>query len=343
MRLKSFTAPSMDAAMRQIRAEFGEDAVIVATRPVNGRREVCVTAAIDRADVISAEVAAAPAPPASPAYGADAEGDGIGAAIDRALAYHRAPDDARARVRAAVNEQAPSTAEALAGALGECFSFAPLDLDLDLDLDPGRAPPALALVGPSGMGKTVTIAKIAARVVLAGKPPRVVTTDNFRAGGIDQLRALTRLLDIDLETAASPRELEKVAGAGDGLLLIDTAGINPFSRASLVALSELLDGVGAEPVLTLAAGGNADDAAEIGEAFAAIGCARLVLTRLDAARRLGAALAAAASGGLAFADVSLSPHVSRGLRPLDPAGLARLLLCHPNAETPPTRSCEATQ
>ena len=193
------------------------------------------------------------------------------------------------------------------------------------------------------MGKTVTIAKIAARVALAGKPPRVVTTDNFRAGGIDQLRALTRLLDIDLETAASPRELEKVAGAGDGLLLIDTAGINPFSRASLVALSELLDGVGAEPVLTLAAGGNADDAAEIGEAFAAIGCARLVLTRLDAARRLGAALAAVASGGLAFADVSLSPHVSRGLRPLDPAGLARLLLCHPNAETPTTRSCEATQ
>jgi len=333
MRLKSFTAPSMAAAMRQIRAEFGEDAVIVATRPANGRREVCVTAAIDRADVISAEAAAAPAMPDD----AMTESDGIVAEIDRALAYHRVPDDARARVRAAVNERVPSTAEALAGALGECFAFAPLDPA------PGGAP--LALVGPPGMGKTVTIAKIAARAVLAKQPLRVITTDNFRAGGVDQLRALTRLLDIDLETAASPRELEKVAGANPGhaLLLIDTAGINPFSRASLVALSELLDGAGAEPVLTLAAGGNADDAAEIGEAFAVIGCARLVLTRLDAARRLGAALAAAANGGLAFSDVSLSPHVSRGLRPLDPAGLTRLLLCHPDTETPPTRSCEAPQ
>jgi len=333
MRLKSFTAPSMAAAMRQIRAEFGEDAVIVATRPANGRREICVTAAIDRADAISAELAAAPAPP----DGATTETDGVAAEIDRALAYHRVPDDARARVRAAVNAQAPSTAEALAGALGECFAFAPLDPV------PRRAP--LALVGPPGMGKTVTIAKIAARAVLAKRPPCVITTDNFRAGGIDQLRALARLLDIDLETAASPRELERIVGAnpGDGPLLIDTAGINPFSRASLIALSELLEGAGAEPVLTLAAGGNADDAAEIGEAFAAIGCARLVLTRLDATRRLGAALAAAASGGLAFSDVSLSPHVSRGLRPLDPAGLTRLLLCHPDAEPPLIRSCEAIQ
>ncbi len=333
MRMKSFTAPTMAEAMRQIRAEFGEDAVIVATRPANGRREVCVTAAIDRADVISAEAAAAPAAPLD----GEAETDGLVAEIDSALAYHRVPGDARARVRAALNLQAPSTIDALAGALGECFAFSPLDAV------PGRAP--LALVGPPGMGKTVTVAKIAARVALSKEPLCVVTTDNFRAGGIDQLRALTRLLEIDLETAASPRELEKVAAScpKDALLLIDTAGVNPFSRASLVALAELLEVVDAEPVLTLAAGGDAEDASEIGEAFAAIGCRRLVLTRLDAARRLGAALAAAASGGLAFSDVSLSPHVSRGLRPLDPVGLTRLLLCHPNADTLPTRSCEAIQ
>ncbi len=331
MRLKSFTAPTMSEAMRMIRAEFGEDAVIVSTRPANGRRAVQVTAAVDRVDPISAEAAAAPLTDGD----TETAGDGVAGAIAQALAYHRVPDDARARVCSAINALGPTAGEALAGALAECFAFAPLDLA------PERAP--LALVGPPGAGKTVTVAKIAARVVLAKERVRVITTDNFRAGGVDQLRALTRLLDIDLETAASPRELEAAVGDAEGLVLIDTAGVNPFSRAALVGLAELIESAAAEPVLTLAAGGNADDAAEIGEAFGAIGCRRLVLTRLDAARRLGAALAAAASGGLAFSDVSLSPHVSRGLRPLDPAGLARLLLCCPDPEDPLTRSCEVIQ
>ena len=188
----------------------------------------------------------------------------------------------------------------------------------------------MALVGPPGAGKTISIAKLAARAILAGTRVRVITTDGFRAGGVEQLSSLTEILGTSLQTAASAQELRQAVDEGepDEYVLVDTAGINPFNKSDVVQLAELTACVSAEPVLTLAAGGNAGDALEIGEVFGAIGARRLLVTRLDAARRLGAVLAAADGGGFGFSDVSVNPHVSRGLRPLDPHALARLLLCH---------------
>ena len=67
------------------------------------------------------------------------------------------------------------------------------------------------------------------------------------------------------------------------------------------------------------------DCAEIGDTFAALGASRLLVTKLDAARRLGGFLAAAAAG-LAFAEAGIGPTIGRGLAPLGAGGLTRLLL-----------------
>ena len=312
MRLKTFTGPSMGDVMNQLRKAFGEDAIIVSTEQGRNGAEVRITAALDTPEEVI------PLPNIlnlrAPAALEDIIGD--------ALESHGTPRATADRLLHSMAENGAPCA-ALSRALAATFGFDPIG--------EAAGPRPIALVGPPGAGKTVTIAKLAARAALADRPVKVITTDGFRAGGVDQLVAFTKLLEIPLHKALSRAELERRAKpdtAGE-LVLIDTAGINPFSPAEVRHLSELVSSVDAEPILTMAAGGDSLDSMEIGEVFGAIGVSRLLVTRLDAARRLGAILAAADGGGLSFSNVSVSAHVARGFHVLKQAELARLLLSDP--------------
>ncbi len=190
----------------------------------------------------------------------------------------------------------------------------------------------ILLLGPPGAGKTASVAKLAARARLAGRAVAVVTTDVERAGGVAQLRSLTEPLGVALQVVEGAAALRRAAaGGGDGalgdLVLIDTTGVNPYSGADLARLSGLIEAARAEPLPVLAAGGGVADGAEVAATFKALGARRFLLTKVDAARRLGGALAAA-QAGLAFAEAGIGPLIGRGLGPLTPAGLARLLLRH---------------
>lgn len=313
MRLKTFSGPTMDDVMRQLREAFGEDAIIVSTEQGKNGSGVRVTAALDTSDDII------PLPnilnlraPAS-----------LDEIIGDALEAHGTPRRTVDRLLHVMRDSGDACA-GLGQALDKVFGFAPLGEI--------AGPRPIALVGPPGAGKTITIAKLAARAALADRPVKVITTDGFRAGGVDQLVAFTKLLEIDLHKALSMAELKRRAPPDrpGELVLIDTAGINPFSPAEVRHLSALVSSVNAEPVLTMAAGGDAADAMEIGALFGAIGVSRLLVTRLDAARRLGAILAAADGGGLAFSNVSVSAHVARGFHALKQGEFARLLLSDPS-------------
>jgi flagellar biosynthesis protein FlhF len=109
-------------------------------------------------------------------------------------------------------------------------------------------------------------------------------------------------------------------------VLIDSPAANPCDERDLTMLLGLAQAASAEPVLVLDASVGADEAAFAARAFARIGARRLVLTKLDVARRKGAALAAAEAGGLAFAQISASPFLVGGFAPATPLRLARLLL-----------------
>jgi flagellar biosynthesis protein FlhF len=310
MRLRTFNAPSMSAAIREVRAALGEDAIIVATQRGRNGTGVRVTAAIDRegADGNLGDLLAR-------------EDDGaIEPVLGSSLAFHGTPLPLAGRLIDAALGAGGTPVAALARALGRVFRFQPLP-DPTLSF-------RIALVGPPGMGKTVSAAKIAARSALARAAIHVVSTDRFRAGGVDQLAALTEVMTIRLHVAATPDELRRlIAGFPPSEpVLVDTAGVNPFHIAAIGQLVELVDAAGAEPVLTLAAGGDVDEAADIAGAFAAIGSGRLLVTRIDAARRLGGILAAADACGLAFAGAGLSPHIAGGLESVTPEGLADRLI-----------------
>ncbi|MDP6404878.1 MAG: ATP-binding protein [Alphaproteobacteria bacterium] len=324
MRLRTFIGGTMTEAMEQVREELGPEAIIVSTYNRRRGRGVEITAAIERSDdeaVLEAEIAEVTAP-----NGSDA--------VSQALTGHGVPSALASRLgRVARSMDVAEPALALAGALDAGFSFAPL---------PKASERAVMLIGPPGVGKTVTIAKLAARSVMAGQNVAVVTTDTIRAGGVEQLEAFTRLLERPLHRAETPDELGSFVSDHQSadLALIDSPGTNPFSPAELNDLRRFIDKRRMEPVLVLAAGGDALEAAEMAAAFQPLGIQRLVVTRLDIARRYGCILTAADAAHLTLSEVSLTPYVAQGLNTVNPVSLARLFMGAPTESDSAEKSHE---
>jgi len=318
MRLKSFTAPTMAEAMEMVRLELGDDAIIVSTQRAAGQKGVRITAALEPedADLAVAEMLAEDHPSSS------AE------AVRAALETHGLPQRLLERLtNAARTAEIADPTLACAAALEAGFTFA--------HLPEHSAPRPFMLIGPPGSGKSIAAAKLAARSVLKQRHVGVITCDNLRAGATEQLAAFTRILEIELIKARGPESLRRAVEAATGmfdLMLIDSPGLNPSKQADMDYLQELIEAADVEPILVMAAGGDAAEAAEVAEAFAAIGATRLFTTRLDTTRRLGAMLAGAEAGQLALCDVSASPHVASGISPISAISLARLLL--PQAPEP---------
>ena len=183
------------------------------------------------------------------------------------------------------------------------------------------------MVGPPGAGKTLTVARLATRLVMAGSAPMVITADGKRAGATEQLAAFTRLLGISLIVACHPvtlgRALTRRPPAAP--VLVDTPGCDPFDPTQVEELTALAAAISGAMVLVLPAGLDPAEAADLARAFAAAGANLLVVTRLDLAHRLGGVLAAA-SAGLALTEAGIGPGAADGLLPITPEWLAARLL-----------------
>lgn len=314
MRLKSFTAPSMAEAMEMVRIELGDDAIIVSTqRAAGGVKGFRITAALEPsdADMAVAEMLEEAIPTSSSVE-----------TLKTAFAAQGLPQRLTDRLLNAARTAAiDEPVLACAAALEAGFSFLPLPEH--------SAPRPFMLVGPPGSGKSIAVAKLAARSVLKQRHVGVITCDNIRAGALEQLDAFTRILEIDLVKARGPESLGKAVEAAVGLfdlVFIDSPGLNPFRQSDMDYLQALIEAAGVEPILVMAAGGDPSEAGEIADAFATIGATRLFASRLDVTRRLGSILAAADSAQLALSDVSASPHVASGISPISAISLARLMI-----------------
>jgi len=224
------------------------------------------------------------------------------------LAWHGVGSDLRSRLEAGP----------LADTLAQAYRFGALPL--------GRGAAPLLLTGPPGAGKTLTVARLATRLTLAGTPPLVVTADGRRAGAAEQLAAFTRVLGLPLLVADEPVALNRaLTRRQDGApVLIDSPGLDPFDPRERAELAGLSAAAGAASVLVLPAGLDPAEAADLAAAFGEAGTALLVATRLDLARRLGSLLAAAGTGHV-LTEAGVGPGAADGLRALTPAWLAERL------------------
>jgi flagellar biosynthesis protein FlhF len=155
----------------------------------------------------------------------------------------------------------------------------------------------MAIVGPTGAGKTTTIAKLAARWCMryGSEDLALVSTDGYRIGARDQLMTYARILGAPMHAANSGRELSRVLERlkSKKLVLIDTAGMGPRDirlQEQLAALQ--LGAARARVLLALPAQGEAHALDEIVRAFAPAAPVACVLTKVDEAASLGGVLSA---------------------------------------------------
>ena len=326
MRLKTFHAKTMQDVMAEVRNSLGPDAIIVQIdESASGVR---VTAAVEGA-APPPTPDHAPMPEQTPAdfeisHPLPAAREFDSADVSAVLSHHGLPFETADQIKQALaSVDAASLSEAFSAALDTIIRFNPLT---------DKASRPIMLVGPPGVGKTISTAKLTADALLHERSVHLVTTDTVKAGGVQQLDHFAELMKQTVSTAETADELAAVLRARQSpadVTLIDTSGTNPFDMNELKSLLHFIQAVDAEPVLVMPAGLDPLDAQEIAGVFARMGCQRFIATRLDAARRYAGLIMAARPGYLSLAAISRSPFIADGLEPATPGTFARLLTALP--------------
>jgi flagellar biosynthesis protein FlhF len=319
MRVLKFEGATMRDAIAKVKAELGDQAVIIATRQV--RRgllgsAVEISAAIDHDDAPSASTAQLAGPstggpqPSSVRTEEEIEkqlapvrselrslralvrnaGESRGttelrselAALRRIVEeLHRpappaapppaAPEPSPPRPRRATQlDTAPPPRRTAAGSAH------------DLPLTASSTGHIVMLVGPTGAGKTTTIAKLATRAALIDdRRVRLITLDNYRVGGVDQIRTFADLIGVPLQVAETPAALAGLIDPDCDLTLIDTAGRSPRDRAAIEELALHIEGHDVEVHLVVPAGATGPQVDELAQRYSALGPVRLLFTKLD--------------------------------------------------------------
>ncbi|HEX3914493.1 MAG TPA: flagellar biosynthesis protein FlhF [Steroidobacteraceae bacterium] len=175
-----------------------------------------------------------------------------------------------------------------------------------------------AVVGPTGAGKTTTIAKLAARwcMLHGSQDLALVSTDGYRIGAREQLMTYARILGAPMHAANNGQELARVLERlkSKKLILIDTAGMGPRDVRLTEQLATLkLGAARARVLLALPAQGEGQALEEIVRAFARVAPAACVITKVDEAASLGGAISAVLRHKLKIAYVCNGQRVPEDL------------------------------
>ena len=174
-----------------------------------------------------------------------------------------------------------------------------------------------AFIGPTGVGKTTTIAKLAARIALrARRRVELITLDTYRIAAVEQLKTYAEIIGAGCHVARSVVELDALTQrfAGEATLLIDTTGRSPHDLADQLDLADYLRGNETLlKCLVLPATTHPADAQLATNKFALYGANRLVLTKLDETVQPGAAVGVAAEADLPLIYLSAGQRVPEDL------------------------------
>ena len=188
----------------------------------------------------------------------------------------------------------------------------------------------IALVGPTGVGKTTTVAKLAANFKLAhGVRVGLITVDTYRIAAVEQLKTYAEIIDLPLAVANSPSEMRRaIEGLGDvDLVLIDTAGRSPRDEVKIRELSDFLAAARPDEVhLVLSAVSGERSLRAAVERFAVAQADRLILTKLDEAEGLGGVFATLVAANRPVSYITTGQAVPDDIERADRGRLARLIL-----------------
>jgi flagellar biosynthesis protein FlhF len=196
-----------------------------------------------------------------------------------------------------------------------------------------RRPRILVLVGPTGVGKTTTIAKLAAiyGTGFAGRRPLsvcLVTIDNYRIGAAYQIEKYGDIMKIPVYSVKNHRDLKQVIALNSedtDLILIDTIGKSPRAAIELAEMKQLLDACGssAEFHLAVAATTKSCDISEILMQYEPFGYRSAIVTKIDETTRLGNVISALSDRGKSMSFITEGQQVPKDIQKAD---VVRLLI-----------------
>ncbi len=156
---------------------------------------------------------------------------------------------------------------------------------------PGDPQKRISLIGTTGVGKTTTIAKLAAEAMTqSGARVALVTIDTYRIAAVEQLKVYGEIMGLPVEVVLNPEQLQDAfrRHRDKDLILIDTAGRSPRDQARIDELNQFLgEGSGVENCLVLAAPTEERLQQKTLESFSPIPLSRLIFTKLDETDRCG--------------------------------------------------------
>jgi flagellar biosynthesis protein FlhF len=326
MEIKSFRASTLRRALQQVQKELGPEASVLRTREVwdgwlgglMGKRRVEVfasrenspsaaedlptTAELDLSELEVPSAVTLPFPPmddfsaVAPAPAIDVNAGETSAQFElfTQLLDAEWSEPAARRVLSEATAQAGEEADVLQlrDAVHRTISDV-VRVQGPIQLPAGQRK-VVALVGPTGVGKTTTIAKLAANFRLReNKKVALVTVDTYRVAAVEQLRTYADIIDLPMHVVATPREMKAALEqlADFDLVLLDTAGRSPHDEIRIQELQGILGAAEADEVhLVLSTTTGARALQRTAEKFGEVGVTSLLLTKLDESVGLGEVL-----------------------------------------------------
>jgi len=335
MHVKRLFRPTVREALAAARQELGPGALVLSTELVPapgwrgwmGQRVVRLTAAAERPetdeiipDLMSEDRSPVTVRRHSPLSGAQAglvarlQAAGLSGPLAETVVSRMTPSECRVASDGAVRRALAAEIETTRG---DDEAFARVEV----------------FVGPPGVGKTTTIAKIAAQERAGnGRPLGLVSADAFRAGAIEQLRCYASVMRVPFRVARSASELNDALDATRSTAFVDTAGRSP-ADASIADLFDVFEHRrDVRTHLVMAADTTASGARRILDRYAAVKPSRVVITKLDEAESVMPLFNVLREKGLPVSYLATGQRVPEDLKRATPALLASALLNDSTAE-----------
>lgn len=199
------------------------------------------------------------------------------------------------------------------------------ELEISTPLEDDEQPPVAAFVGPTGVGKTTTVAKLGTHLHLrCDLPLQFLTLDNYRIGGSHQLEEYSKIIETGFHAIHQTGELHKVIDrAGGDFLLLDTAGRSQKKDLDIKGTQKYFKSIKrrTEIYLVVSATTKYRDLLEIMEKFEILNYNHVIVTKLDETNTLGSIWSALSEKGKPLAYYCDGQDVAEDFHPADRGAL----------------------